>query len=138
MSMTYARLTMLQRVAFGWSGSRAFGGRSPAVLGFLGPIAFRCEGPRSWGLDCLGFPWILSSESRLFNGLRGIGGGDFSRALPLAGAAPERSARGLADAEGGTGHGGECNAPSVFPQEIVVAAIRLQPPQPKGNALRFP
>jgi hypothetical protein len=47
---------------------------------------------------------------------------------------PERSARGLADAEGGTGHGGECNAPSVFPQEIVAAAIRLQPPQPKGNA----
>ena len=24
------------------------------------------------GLDFLGFPWILSSESRLFNGLRGF------------------------------------------------------------------
>jgi hypothetical protein len=23
-------------------------------------------------LDSLGFPWILSSESRLFNGLRGL------------------------------------------------------------------
>jgi hypothetical protein len=27
-------------------------------------------------LDFLGFPWILSSESRLINGLRGIFGGN--------------------------------------------------------------
>jgi hypothetical protein len=77
-------LGRLKRVAFGWSRSSAFGGRPRAVLGFLGPTAFRREGPHSWGLDCLGFPWILSSASRLFNGLRGMGGGDCSRALPLA------------------------------------------------------
>jgi hypothetical protein len=41
-------------------------------LGFLEPIAFRRKGPRLWGLDFLGFPWILSSESRLFNGLLGM------------------------------------------------------------------
>jgi hypothetical protein len=28
-------------------------------------------------LEILGFPWILSSESRLINGLRGIFGGNF-------------------------------------------------------------
>jgi hypothetical protein len=28
-------------------------------------------------LDCLGFPWILSSESRLFNGLHGMKRGNF-------------------------------------------------------------
>jgi hypothetical protein len=44
-------------------------------LDFLGPSRF-CPGkPRKQGLDFLGFPWILSSESRLFNGLRGIFGG---------------------------------------------------------------
>src|ERR1700679_4284863 len=40
-------------------------------LGFLGTSLFRCENPRFWGLEKLGFPWILSSESRLFNSLRG-------------------------------------------------------------------
>jgi hypothetical protein len=32
-------------------------------------------------LDFLGFPWILSSESRLFNGLRGWKRGNFFLAL---------------------------------------------------------
>ena len=39
---------------------------------FLGPSLFRLENPRFRGLDFLGFPWILSSETRLINGLRGI------------------------------------------------------------------
>ena len=49
-------------------------------LGFLGLWRFRCERPlhEPWiVLDCLGFPWILSSESRLFNGLRGLKRGKF-------------------------------------------------------------
>jgi hypothetical protein len=40
-------------------------------LGFLGAWPFRCEGTADEGwisLDFLGFPWILSSESSLFNG----------------------------------------------------------------------
>jgi hypothetical protein len=41
-------------------------------LGFLGSRLFHCKDPRFWGLDFLGFPWILSSESRLINGLRWI------------------------------------------------------------------
>jgi hypothetical protein len=46
-------------------------------LGFLGPSPFRCEDPRLWAFDFLGFPWILSSESRLINGLRGVKRGNF-------------------------------------------------------------
>ena len=38
-------------------------------LGFLGASLFRCENPRRELLDFLGFPWILSSEMSLFNGL---------------------------------------------------------------------
>jgi hypothetical protein len=41
-------------------------------LDFLGPWRFCFENPRFQGLDFLGFPWILSSESRLINGLHGI------------------------------------------------------------------
>jgi hypothetical protein len=41
-------------------------------LGFLGPWPFCRQNPNLWLLDSLGFPWILSSESRLINGLRGI------------------------------------------------------------------
>ena len=40
-------------------------------MDFLGGWPFPCENPRFWVLDFLGFPWILSSESSLFNGLRG-------------------------------------------------------------------
>src|ERR1700722_20067750 len=51
------------------------GGRDAARrpgLGFLGTSPFRCENPRFCGLEKLGFPWILSSESRFINGLHDI------------------------------------------------------------------
>ena len=48
-------------------------------LDFLGPWPFRHENPNLWLLDSLGFPWILSSESRLINGLRGINRAKFFR-----------------------------------------------------------
>ena len=41
-------------------------------LGFLGSRLFRLGNARSWGSFFLGFPWILSSELSLINGLRGI------------------------------------------------------------------
>ncbi len=41
-------------------------------FGFSRFALFRCENPRFWGLEKLGFPWILSSESRLINGLHAI------------------------------------------------------------------
>jgi hypothetical protein len=43
-------------------------------------------------LDFLGFPWILSSESRLFNGLRGIfAGRNFARPFAAAAEASRES-----------------------------------------------
>jgi hypothetical protein len=48
------------------------GGEADALdLGFLGEWSFRRENPRLSRLDLFGFPWILSSESRLINTLRG-------------------------------------------------------------------
>ena len=47
------------------------------ILGFLGASPFGGENPSFWGLEKLGFPWILSSETRLINGLRGIFGEKF-------------------------------------------------------------
>jgi hypothetical protein len=41
-------------------------------LGFLGASPVCRKNPQYWLLDFLGFPWILSSESRLINGLHGI------------------------------------------------------------------
>jgi hypothetical protein len=68
----------LERFALGWSRS---GSSSAAAATFspldpiwvlLGSSPFRCESPRFWGLEKLGFPWILSSKSILINGLRGF------------------------------------------------------------------
>jgi hypothetical protein len=58
-------------------------GSADPLLDFLGWSPFRRESPVSDVLDFLGFPWILSSESRLFNGLRAIfAEAIFSRASP--------------------------------------------------------
>jgi hypothetical protein len=67
-------------------------------LGFLGPRLFRFENPDFRGCISLGFPWILSSESRLINGLRWIFAEKFFVAfLPLgAFEAMERKAAGEA------------------------------------------
>jgi hypothetical protein len=52
-------------------------------LDFLGAWPFGFENPHVCVLDFLGFPWILSSESNLFNELRGIKRGNFFLALFL-------------------------------------------------------
>jgi hypothetical protein len=41
-------------------------------FGFSWALAVSLRKPCSDVLDYLGFPWILSFESRLFNGLRGV------------------------------------------------------------------
>jgi hypothetical protein len=66
---------LLDRPALALNATRAGGARDWSRRGrldFLGPGPFGCENPRFWVLDFLGFPWILSSESRLINELRGI------------------------------------------------------------------
>jgi hypothetical protein len=55
-------------------------------------------------LDFLGFPWILSSESRLFNGLRGIFGGKFFLTLSWR-EKPERAPAVETIRKGGIVHG---------------------------------
>ena len=49
-------------------------------FGFSWLAAVSLRSPRREVLDSLGFPWILSSESRLFNGLRGLFAGGLFRA----------------------------------------------------------
>jgi hypothetical protein len=60
-------------------------------LGFLGGSLFRYENPRFELLDLFGFPWILSFESRLFNGLREIKEEQFFAPLFTLGSASSRS-----------------------------------------------
>jgi hypothetical protein len=55
-------------------GAQRWSGRSVWI--FLA-LALSLRKPPLIGFDCLGFPWILSSESILFNGLHGIKRGNF-------------------------------------------------------------
>jgi hypothetical protein len=65
-------------------------GRAVARLDFLGSWPIRRESPCLWALEKLGFPWILSSESSLFNGLSGIFAGiNFSRPFARDGLSAE-------------------------------------------------
>jgi hypothetical protein len=75
-------------------------------LDFLGSSLFRYENPESGRLDFLGFPWILSSKTRLINGLHGIFAETFFLALfPLARIVSGWTPRDLEAAEGRIVHG---------------------------------
>jgi hypothetical protein len=77
-------------------------------------------------LDFLGFPWILSSESRLFNELRGILQEEFFWGFPL-------SSRGAGNGEPAVEamrkrrnvHGAKLNPISDFLQSIVARAVAI-------------
>jgi hypothetical protein len=56
-------------------------------FGFSWALVVSPRNPHLRPLDFLGFPWILSSESRLINGLPGI-----NRAKVFLGASPRRAA----------------------------------------------
>jgi hypothetical protein len=75
-------------------------------------------------LDFLGFPWILSSESRLFNGLRGIKRGKFflRPSLALQGAGTAAYARAHSEAQNCSW--GQLTKISDSRQEIAIRAIR--------------
>jgi hypothetical protein len=63
----------------------------PSVrLDSLGPYPFRRKNPPLSLLDFLGFPWILSCETRLINGLHGKIAQKFFASLFLWRGAPER------------------------------------------------
>src|SRR5271156_4087376 len=92
-------------------------------LGFLGRWPFRCENPCSDVLDFLGFPWILSSESGLFNGLRGINRGKFFHALLVAFKAVGDGTLQWRHADGQDLTWGKLTLDSDFPQQNVVPAL---------------
>jgi hypothetical protein len=72
-------------------------------LDFLGAPPVRRENPVYRLLDFLGFPWILSSESKLINGLHGINRQKFFWGpLSVASAPPGRWLTILARGEAGS------------------------------------
>ena len=75
-------------------------------LGFLGGWPFGCENPSLRGLEKLGFPWILSSETSLFNALHGIfAEKKFARSFGPRGGSAGRAPDGLGIAKRRIGHG---------------------------------
>ena len=88
-------------------------------FGFSWRLALSPRNPRPELLDFLGFPWILSSEMSVFNGLRGIFARIISCPLPPASCGV---ATGAAFSPCGSPrllHGTKLSPPSGFPQEIV-------------------
>jgi hypothetical protein len=75
-------------------------------------------------MDFLGFPWILSSESRLFNGLRGIKLGKYFSRASLALRGPRTGASGLVIRKHRIVHAGKLTLVSDSQQEIAIRAIR--------------
>jgi hypothetical protein len=88
-------------------------------LDFLGAWPFGCENARQGMLDFLGFPWILSSESRFFNGLRGQKRRKFFLAL-FRGLSRAREAPTVSGTrKRRIAHTGKLNFISIFLQGIV-------------------
>jgi hypothetical protein len=74
-------------------------------------------------LDFLGFPWILSSESSLINGLRGTNREDFFIAVFPRVSRLERESTGLGAPESRLVHGSKHNLASDFLQVFVVRPV---------------
>jgi hypothetical protein len=76
------------------------------------------------GLDFLGFPWILSSESSLFNGLAAEAWKFFLQLFSLALKVAGTAARGRDHAEAQVCSWAKLTRASDFLQEIVVRALQ--------------
>jgi hypothetical protein len=92
-------------------------------LGYLGWSPFRCENPDSEALDFLGFPWILSFESRLFNELRGINRKNNFNSLLAAFVAVGDGTLQWRNANGQESTWGKLSLDSDFLQQIAVPAL---------------
>ena len=94
-----------------------------ARFGFSWAAAISRRKPPFRGLEKLGFPWILSCEMSLFNGLRRIlAEKNFSRPLAPLRAARGGSARAWGIAEGRNCSWGKPTVFSDFPQQIVASS----------------
>jgi hypothetical protein len=100
-------------------------------LGFLGDSLFRCQNPRIWGLEKLGFPWILSCETSLINGLRGYFLNFFSCRICRRESAVETARTTIWHGEGTDCSSGKLNSVSDFLKDF---AIRPASPS-KSNSL---
>jgi hypothetical protein len=100
-------------------------------LGFLGSWPFNRENPRLWGLERLGFPWILSSESSTINGLRWIFAEiNFSRPFAAAPEPRERQPTILACGKGRVVHGARVTQVLIFCNKSL-SSRSLLPSPPK-------
>jgi hypothetical protein len=89
-------------------------------------------------LEKLGFPWILSSESRLISGLRGFFLKFFSSRFWRREAPSTRLAHDLAKANGQIAHRASLAQFLIFckksPSEIAIGAVPFQPAPSKGDS----
>jgi hypothetical protein len=107
--------------AFGWSRLASFSAAG-RVVGPVDPFGFSCSLAvwlRNAREMAVGFPWILSSESRLINELYGSVVGKFS-SLFLSGGANHRSQKANAQVS----PSGKLSSISDFSEEIVVRALQ--------------
>jgi hypothetical protein len=104
-------------------------------LGFLGSSLFRYQTQGSSLLDFLGFPWILSYDSRLFNGLHVINPQEIFHPAFLI-----ETSVGTADPRFGMARNeclsGKLNAASYFLQDIAACPSAWAPPS-DGQALKW-
>jgi hypothetical protein len=107
-------------------------GRAVARLDFLGSWPIGRESPCLWALEKLGFPWILSSESSLFNGLRGIFAGiNFSRPFARDGLSAETGASLLGMQKRRSGHGNSLIQFLIFCNQLPAEPFPPLWPRPK-------
>jgi hypothetical protein len=122
------------------------GGAPPSStrFGFSWNGPFRCENPRFWGLEKLGFPWIFSTESRLINGLHEIFSGSFFPRVFVVAKEPSKRRPTIRHAEGMDCSWDKLSLISDFLQDIA-AQQKLSPEpfpsdrlHPKANRSKAP
>jgi hypothetical protein len=84
-------------------------------------------------LEKLGFPWILSSEARLINGLREIFRRNFSLALSRRESAAETAAPRFGMQDGWIVHAGSLARFPIFCKELPPEPFPSDHPHPKAN-----
>jgi hypothetical protein len=120
-------------LAFEWDQFASFSPAEVDPFGFSWLAAVSWRGYLAQGLGGLGFFWILSSESRLFNGLRGLDRGRISfSAFPARERRGNRPRRGLGMTKAGL-FMRQLNLSSDFPQEIVVPNVPFRSPPAEGK-----
>jgi hypothetical protein len=104
-------------------------------LGFLGTARFAYENPSFWGLDFLGFPWILSCETIDINWLHEIFARNFFLALLSSRKIRRNGDPTIWHAKRTDCSWGKLTSISDFLQEIAARAAYFRPPPSKSKSL---